>query len=172
MHAVIMAGGRGTRINNPGKMMLKINGKTIIENIIKKINNLNIEFGICISEYTPDAVKTMSKNIIAGTGDYFNDLKLAVNYFDVPVIVFSADLIFDIETIKLFIESSFEAKSEIVNMTVKGELSGISIFFKHILNNELRYKNIEINSEGFFNINTVDDYNNALLYYCDFNKQL
>ena len=158
MDVLIMAGGKGSRINNNKKMLLKINDEYIISILIKKLKKLNFNVTVCISDNTIFLNKILNEKIIYGTGDYNCDLKLSLDKLNLPVIVLPADVIFDIEIIEEFIDRSMEIKSGIVNLKINNELTGISIFFEKLYNYELKYSNINYNRNDFFNINYSSDY--------------
>ncbi len=158
MDALIMAGGMGSRMNNNKKMLLKINDEYIISILIKKLKKLNFNVNVCISDNTAFLNKIVNEKIIHGTGDYSYDLKLSLDKLNLPVIIFPADVIFNIEIIEKFIDGSMEIKSGIVNLKINNELTGISIFFEKLYNYELKYSNINYNRNDFFNINYSSDY--------------
>ncbi|MEM0139881.1 MAG: NTP transferase domain-containing protein [Ferroplasma sp.] len=165
MHAVIMAGGSGSRIHNPGKMLLKIGGNSLISHVIEELENANIKFSICVSSNTPEVIFNMSPHIIYGNGNYIHDLKLSVNRFPQYVLIISADLLFSSSTLSEFISKSYKIGSGITTLAINHKAVGISIFFEKIGDAELNYTSIDIDDTAFFNINTENDYRRAELYY-------
>lgn len=156
-----MAGGRGSRINNNRKMLLKINNEYIISMLINKLKTLNFNINICINSNTLFLGDMINEKIIYGTGDYNNDLKLALDKLKLPVFVFPADVIFNIEILIKFIDAAMKIGYGIVNLEINNKLTGISIFFEKLFDNELKYNNINYNRNDFFNINYYYDYINA-----------
>ncbi len=160
-----MAGGMGSRMNNNKKMLLKINDEYIISILIKKLKKLNFNVNVCISDNTAFLNEILNEKIIHGTGDYSYDLKLSLDKLNLPVIIFPADVIFNIEIIEKFIDGSMEIKSGIVNLKINNELTGISIFFEKLYDYELKYSNINYNRNDFFNINYSSDYIKARKFF-------
>jgi GTP:adenosylcobinamide-phosphate guanylyltransferase len=163
--AVIMAGGRGTRMGNNKKMLLEIDGKSILYRIIDLLKQMGFRVNICISKNTQFLSYVEGVNIITGTGDYSEDLKYSLELCSIPALVLPADVIFSRNLLEKFIELHYTVKTGIATLKVNGELSGISIFFKRPENKELSYTNIEISDNSFFNLNYPEDYIKAREYF-------
>ncbi len=160
-----MAGGRGTRMGNNKKMLLEINGKSVLYRIIDLLKQMGFRVNICISKNTEFLSDVEGVNIITGTGDYSEDLKYSLGLCSMPALVLPADVIFSVKLLKNFIELSSTISTGIATLKVNGELSGISIFFKRPENKELSYTNIEISDNSFFNLNYPEDYIKAQEYF-------
>ncbi len=166
MNVLVMAGGKGSRINNKRKMLLKIDNRTLIERSLEILHNLKMNIHICINDNTDFLLDILHNyNIIRGTGDYIRDLKKSLDTMDLPVLVMPADIIYSSNIIEEFIVSTNKISQGIVNLKVNGKLSGISIFYKRPDNEVIKFKDISILSESFFNINYPKDYNNAVKFY-------
>ena len=160
-----MAGGRGTRMRNNKKMLLEIDGKPVLYRIIDLLQQMGFRVNICISKNTEFLSDTGEVKIIAGMGNYSEDLKHSLHSCSVPALVLPADVIFSRNLLEKFIELSGSVSKEISTLKVNGELSGISIFFKRPENKELSYTNIEISDNSFFNLNHPEDYIKAREYF-------
>ncbi|MBP2172048.1 adenosylcobinamide-phosphate guanylyltransferase [Methanococcus voltae] len=116
MDSLIMAGGKGTRLNlNIEKPLLEINGIRIIDDMIKNLLNSEIEnIYIAVSPNTPETKKHILENlesyskyledskttsdakifIIETSGkDYVNDLGECIPYFKSSFLTLSGDLV-------------------------------------------------------------------------------
>jgi adenosylcobinamide-phosphate guanylyltransferase len=118
MDALIMAGGKGTRLkikngheltyknntnknNNIEKPLLKINGISMIDYIIEELLKSDINnIYIAVSKNTPETEKYLTKKygsynnifIINTSGvDYIHDLNECIKYFSEPFMVLSCD---------------------------------------------------------------------------------
>ena len=166
MNVIVMAGGRGSRISNRKKMLLKIKNKTLIERSLDIIHNLKMNVYICISNNTDFLLKVLHDySIINGSGDYITDLKASLDTFGLPAIIMPADIVYSGNIIEEFIISASKIHDGIINLKINGQLSGISIFYEKPLNKIIKFKDISIFSESFFNINYPEDYNNAVNYF-------
>jgi len=160
-----MAGGKGSRMNNNKKMLLKINNEYIISILINKLKSLNFNINVCISNNTYFLKDILNEKIIYGNGDYNYDLKYSLNKLNLPVIVFPSDVIFNINIIKRFIFDALKINNGIVNLKINDELTGISVFFEKLYDNEVKYSNINYNRDDFFNINYNNIYLNAKKFF-------
>ena len=158
---LIMAGGLGSRLNKK-KMLLDFCGSSIIHREISLLKKISNDISICISKNTEFLMNTFDLNYIYGYGDYSKDLVISINKINrFPILVMPADVIFNLETILKFISmNNFDY--DIINMKINENFTGISIFNRRAFE---KYTDININDSGFFNINTYDDYKNALAYY-------
>ncbi len=160
-----MAGGVGSRMGTCKKMLLEINGEKIIDMIVKQLKEQNFRVSMCISknteflDYYPEVAK------FYGKGNYTEDLKYAISQCSLPVLVISADLIFPTDLLYKFIKKADLTGTGVATLIVNGELSGISMFFEKPEDENLQYKNINISTSGFFNLNRKEDYEKAVKYY-------
>lgn len=160
-----MAGGKGSRMGTREKMLLEINGGKIIDAIIKTLQNQNFNIQLCISENTKFLDGYRSIITIKGHGNYAEDLKYAISMCSLPVLIVPSDVIFPSDMLSDFIEKSFSLDTGIATLVVNGELSGISIFFRKPETGDLPYKNIEVSSKDFFNLNYPENYRKAVEYF-------
>jgi GTP:adenosylcobinamide-phosphate guanylyltransferase len=167
---LIMAGGKGTRFGDQEKCMQKINGKSILENLIDSLMALShfitvsttarhtktIEF--CRSRHIP--------TIITEGKDYTDDLWHSIVRINrIPIIVMGSDTyITDLARFRSVISSPNNPAIPIVDILQNNTFSGISVFNRIPEKGEtLEYH--ELNSEKNFslNINTQEDLNRLKL---------
>ena len=160
-----MAGGKGSRMGDNKKMLLKINGEPVLYKIIASLKDLGFMVKICVSKDTEFLSNIEGVSIITGTGNYSEDLKYSLYMCSMPAIVLPADVIFSRNLLEKFIALSGLVRTDIATLKVNGELSGISIFFKRPEDKELSYTNIDILDNSFFNLNYREDYINAQEYF-------
>lgn len=160
-----MAGGKGSRMGTGEKMLLEINGERVIDTIIKTLKHQNFTISLCISDNTEFLNVYESVRIIKGYGNYAKDLSYAISMCSLPVLIVPSDVIFPSDMLSDFIEKSFSLDTGIATLVVNGELSGISIFFRKPETGDLPYKNIEVSSKDFFNLNYPEDYRKAVEYF-------
>jgi adenosylcobinamide-phosphate guanylyltransferase len=165
MDAVIMAGGKGSRMGDNKKMLLKINSEPVLYKIIASLKDLGFIVKICISKGTEFLSDTEEVEIITGTGTYSEDLKYSLKLCSIPALVLPGDVIFSEKLLKNFIELSGTVSTDIATLKINGELSGISMFFKRPENGELSYTDIEMQDNSFFNLNYKEDYIKAQEYF-------
>jgi len=163
--AVIMAGGKGSRMGTEKKMLLEINGEKVIGNIIKTLKDQNFTISLCISENTKFLDGYRSIRTINGHGNYAEDLNYAISMCSLPVLIVPSDVIFPRYMLYDFVEKAFSLDTAIATLIVNGMLSGISIFFRKPETGNLPYKNIEVYSKDFFNLNYPEDYRKAVKYF-------
>ncbi|WMT50996.1 MAG: NTP transferase domain-containing protein [Ferroplasma sp.] len=165
MDAIIMAGGKGSRMGNVKKMLLNINGMPVLYGIIASLKDAGFKINICITKNTEFLSDIKGTNIIVGTGNYADDLRYSLGLCSVPALILPADVIFSKNLLNIFIGLSDNVRTDIATLKVNGELSGISIFFKRPEDTELSYTNIEIEDNSFFNLNYPNDYIRARQYF-------
>ena len=159
-----MAGGKGSRMGDNKKMLLKINSEPVLYKIIASLKDLGFIVKICISKGTEFLSDTEEVEIITGTGTYSEDLKYSLKLCSIPALVLPGDVIFSEKLLKNFIELSGTVSTDIATLKINGELSGISMFFKRPENGELSYTDIEMQDNSFFNLNYKEDYIKAQEY--------
>ncbi len=160
-----MAGGKGSRMGDNKKMLLKINSEPVLYKIIASLKDLGFIVKICISKGTEFLSDTEEVEIITGTGTYSEDLKYSLKLCSIPALVLPGDVIFSEKLLKNFIELSGTVSTDIATLKINGELSGISMFFKRPENGELSYTDIEMQDNSFFNLNYKEDYIKAQEYF-------
>ncbi len=160
-----MAGGKGSRMGDNKKMLLKINSEPVLYKIIASLKDLGFMVKICISKGTEFLSDTEEVEIITGAGTYSEDLKYSLKLCSIPALVLPGDVIFSEKLLKNFIELSGTVSTDIATLKINGELSGISMFFKRPENGELSYTDIEMQDNSFFNLNYKEDYIKAQEYF-------
>ena len=160
-----MAGGKGSRMGDNKKMLLKINSEPVLYKIIASLKDLGFIVKICISKGTEFLSDTEEVEIITGAGTYSEDLKYSLKLCSIPALVLPGDVIFSEKLLKNFIELSGTVSTDIATLKINGELSGISMFFKRPENGELSYTDIEMQDNSFFNLNYKEDYIKAQEYF-------
>jgi GTP:adenosylcobinamide-phosphate guanylyltransferase len=163
--AVIMAGGQGTRMGTSKKMLLKINGKPVIDIVLEVLQQTRFRISLCISGNTGFLEGYGNVRILKGTGNYAEDLKYALDMCSMPVLVVPADALFSPDILTEFTKKARGFHKGIATLLVNGKISGISMFFENPKNEELPYTNIKIIHEGFFNLNYPEDYKKAMDYF-------
>jgi len=99
MDALVMAGGKGSRMGHVEKPLVEINGKYMIDYVIEALLQSNVgEIFIAVSKNTPKTeqyLKEKYKDIVliktSGNG-YVEDLNEAIKYFSSPFLVISSDI--------------------------------------------------------------------------------
>ena len=103
MDALVMAGGKGTRMGNVEKPIVKLYNKCLIDYVLSSLLKSEVKnIFVAVSPNTPKTKEYIKstykdyKNIIAidtsGNG-YINDLNECIEYFSEPFLVVSSDLI-------------------------------------------------------------------------------
>lgn len=117
MQAIILAAGRGARLNrlteNQTKCMVKINGVTLIERMLKQLESCGVKRIVLVDGYQAENLEQFVKSLKIGTtiefirnNDYFKtnniySLYLARNYLaNDDSIVIESDIIFDERILK------------------------------------------------------------------------
>jgi adenosylcobinamide-phosphate guanylyltransferase len=183
--ALIMAGGKGSRMNFKGeKPLIKIKKRPMIRYVIEALQNSdNIhEIIIATSKYTPETDQYLKKNnmktIMTDGKDYIHDLNLILSNFDPEdiILTITADLpLITPEIIDLVIDrykrSSKPAMSVLIteNFYKKNDLKPTSVFNNlvpsglNILRGINKTQNEEVlileKIELALNINTCEDIN-------------
>lgn len=182
MDALVMAGGKGTRMGCVEKPIIKLNNKCLIDYVLHPLLNSKVNnIFVAVSPNTPKTKDYISKNyvnknikIIETSGrDYIEDLNECIDYFSEPFLVVSSDLINLTSKIINSIVDYFyciKAKNpEIEALTVmipKEKYPNPSIEFNglvpvgiNVLSPKHGYQKEEIMiiEELIFNVNTKDD---------------
>ncbi len=163
---VIMAGGKATRMGGVIKPLLKILDKPVILHVIDALKPLCKEILVVYSPYTKqvkDLLNNASDSIkcIEGSGDYIEDLNLALSLVSLPALVVPSDTPFiDSNILEDFASKALKIQEPIVNLIdSKKGLIGITLF------KEARGNWSDIMIEGGYkliDIDTWEDYEEAL----------
>jgi len=163
---VVMCGGRGTRIGNPGKYLLQIGDETIIGRIIRIISSIGLSVYLCTNDGSPihDIYPDLRSHIITTSGNsYVSDMNECLNAVSItPLLLVPGDLVFrSPDTISMFMKEASMIDRDLINLTSNGEITGITIFRKIPSVKPLVYSYVETDDE-IINVNTIEDYSRAL----------
>jgi adenosylcobinamide-phosphate guanylyltransferase len=134
MKVLIMAGGRGSRIGDPSKPLIKILGKPMIEYVIDAINGLG-EINIATTKNHERIIQWARSNnytiVLTSGRDYPNDLIEALRLTGTPTLVLPSDMpLLSKEFITKFLRAVAHIRTPMVTLAaVRGceiEYTGIS----------------------------------------------
>lgn len=99
MIAIVMAGGKGSRMNFMEKPLIKIGRKTILERVINALSKADLDILVAVSRYThrtAEKAKEMKLKIVETPGNgYIEDCQFLLKRFNLDsALVVSADLPF------------------------------------------------------------------------------
>ena len=186
MISLIMAGGRGTRMNTKQEKLLLKYKKPVIMHVVDALKNSNCFSRIiaATSSNSPETEKTLRQSgieIISTSGkDFVSDLNFVLKQLDDPVFITSGDLpLLDDKIIKQIVENynsknvwtsivitntfldSIGIKSEYTTKNKEYAFSGISLVNASQINNlkSVEESIVVIDDKRIgFNLNTKDDY--------------
>lgn len=137
---VIMAGGRGSRLGDPGKPLIKVCGKRMIDHVIEVARRVNHgKIVVCtrsdLIQYLPHVSSPDLEVLNCPGEDYVGDLNRAFNRVNFPLLVLPADMPFiTSEILALFVERALEEEKPVANLVRCGSgervETGISLFQK------------------------------------------
>ncbi|KUO81651.1 MAG: hypothetical protein AT714_01990 [Vulcanisaeta sp. OSP_8] len=134
MKVLIIAGGRGSRIGDPSKPLIKILGKPMIEYVIDAINGLG-EINIATTKDHERIIQWARSNnytiVLTSGRDYPNDLIEALRLTGTPTLVLPSDMpLLSKEFITKFLRAVAHIRTPMVTLAaVRGceiEYTGIS----------------------------------------------
>jgi len=134
MKVLIMAGGRGSRVGDPSKPLIKILGKSMIEYVIDAINGLG-EVNIATTKDHERIIQWARSNnytiVLTSGRDYPNDLIEALRLTGTPTLVLPSDMpLLSKEFITKFLRAVAHIRTPMVTLAaVRGceiEYTGIS----------------------------------------------
>lgn len=167
--ALLMAGGKGTRISNPDKFLLPFGSSTIIGNLLATIKNYADRTFICghtNKKAFQELLKGGGIEYIEGTGKgYVSDLNFSLNRIkSFPVLVVPADtVVVRKEVLEEFIREFSKTKTELLTMVDGKGPTGISLFNRIPSGmDEIPHKNFRAEEDDIININSEADYARAL----------
>ena len=150
IYAIVMAGGRGTRLKTPvEKPLFKLHNKPLIKYVLDNLNSSKLVEKVIIATSpnapeTEDYVKGLNYEILDTPGaDYLNDLYLILDHFenqscDDILLFINADLPFiSGNCIDFIINSYFESSKEALSTLIP-----VSIFNDLGLEYEYEYKGL------------------------------
>ena len=162
---VIMCGGRGSRINNPEKYLLRLGNETIIGRIIRMVSSLGLGVHLCTRDGSsiPGIYRGTELKIIKSSGNgYVSDMNECLNTVSVlPILLIPGDIVLDsAETLSFFMKQSSMITRDLVNLVCNGEITGITIFKKLPSLELLSYSSV-VTDDEIINVNTTADYDSA-----------
>lgn len=167
MLAIVMCGGRGSRLGFVEKPMLVINGVRLVEMIIEELELAGLEAIFVTSPYTPETERTLraeGHEVFRAEGrGYMDDLYKAILEYRIfkPVMNLNSDLYFRrrgllLEFLKKYLSSTCPALSAVYP---DGRRVGINTF-DPMLDQQREERFITDDSE-IINIDTVKDLERA-----------
>lgn len=170
--SIIMAGGKGSRMRDPEKCLIRIGKLSIIANLSEILSHLGYETFIATTSLHRKVIQFAEENSIdiiytAGSG-YETDLGEAiVSLAKVPVLVVPGDLITVDKS--LFLEAwkaGTRSGAGVVTFTLNGNFSGISVINRlPPIGMPMDFETADIRSGGSFNVNTPADLELARSYF-------
>jgi GTP:adenosylcobinamide-phosphate guanylyltransferase len=167
-----MAGGKGVRMHDPEKCMIRIGKFIIIANLVEILSHSGFEIVIATTSLHRKVCRFAEKNRMdivytAGSG-YEKDLgEAVVSLGKVPVLVAPCDLITgDRGLFEEVWEAGTRSGAGVVTFTLNGDLSGISVMNRlPQMGIPMDFETIDIRSGGSFNVNTPADLERARSYF-------
>ncbi len=155
IRALIMAGGKGSRLFYIEKPLIIFDGKYLIDIIYETLKEYFDEIYVSVSKYVPKTYRHCLRkgyNIIFTSGEsYLLDLKYCLKILKFPTFVSSADIPLNKRIVNLLLEEfSKEREIDIVTLTYKNNPVGVSVFRRF----GKRYKNVD---SDLFDIDTIED---------------
>ncbi|KAA8921859.1 NTP transferase domain-containing protein [Thermoplasma sp.] len=153
-----MAGGLGSRMNNPEKALIEIHGEALIDRTVRCIR------GICSIMYAaidPSMIRLREKLLSMDIGvimrprqGYVEDLNNAmISIGRFPILVVPGDVyIFKCSAFLDSLRRAMSTQADVVSLTDGGKYTGVSIFNAP----SGSYKNIDLLGSAA-NINTLED---------------
>ena len=126
-----MAGGKGSRLGNPEKCLIRIGGRRIIASLVETLSSLGFHNYVSTTGCHRNVVEFASVNgigIIYTTGSgYEHDLRRSILSLSiVPVLLLPADFITsDKMLFQKVWELGIEKESGVVTFTINGNFNGI-----------------------------------------------
>ena len=171
MKAIIMAGGRGTRMKlTEEKPLIKLQNKELILHALETLKKSSeVESIIAVtSHYTPSTENFLENLKIPylrapGRG-YVDDLRWAISHLklDCPVIVCSSDLVFldssvvD-EIIHIYSQINFPALTVCILENCNPVPIGLNIVDGRLMDREQEEITVIVENDRLVNVNTVED---------------
>ncbi|BFH73679.1 NTP transferase domain-containing protein [Sulfurisphaera javensis] len=165
LKAIIMAGGKGTRLS-PFKPLLDLCGYPMYYWVYRNLLNFTNEIYLAITPYSPLIFSEFRKVITEGKG-YEYDVIEAIKKVGFPVIIVPSDTPFIPEEAMYKL---FNCEKPICSLLTKSGYVGISLWKEFKFN---EYENVYFEKE-IINVNTLSDYLNVknLCKSMEYNKWL
>ncbi|GGM75021.1 TIGR00454 family protein [Thermogymnomonas acidicola] len=161
---VIMAGGRGTRLSNPDKALIRIGGRTLLEWKVSHLRRL-APVVVCCSLHAARTVaycirKGYRVYLAPGRG-YPEDLSLLLRRLKgLSVLVVGVDLYIPTAALDLLI-SSEDGGECITEATYRGQNVPLALFCRERSDGEEGYSEVPLDTFDMANINTPHDLEEA-----------
>ncbi len=162
--AIVMAGGRGSRMGVVAKPLLRPCRETMLEHVARIASEIASSVVVAASRHTLPALKRLCPRLpvdacieLGGRG-YPEDLRLALNALRArPVLILPADTpLVTRDTLEWFTREAEKLDADIVTLVVRGRGPiGVSL----VRSNGWRWANIETDpAPSLLNVNTWRDY--------------
>lgn len=133
--ALVMAGGKGSRLGYVAKPFLELCGKPMVSHVVEKVSKLCRETIIALSRATISGASSVCRlalvDCIETSGaDYVKDLSFALNMVRRPALVLPSDTPFvSRESLELLLHVASECAEKVVTLCIEcSEPVGISLF--------------------------------------------
>ncbi len=175
MKAIVMAGGKGSRMNlQIEKPLIKLEGKELISHVINALQNSKYVDSIIavtspFTAKTEEWLRTNKIRFLRSSGEgYVDDMRWVIATLEIkePVIVCSSDVIFldshmlD-EIIKLYNKSEFPALTVCKLKDCGIEHLGFNILDGSQMDREQKEVVVILNDRRLVNVNTIEDLKNV-----------
>ncbi len=165
---LIMAGGRGTRMQNASKPLLPVGGKTLLERIVRIARVMSPHVYVCASPHARDVAshaRSMGIGVVEGYGrDYTSDLSLCLSSIrERPAVILPADiLVTDEKAFEEAVVLAMQYETHISTVLQQGEFVGVSVCNADFAStDEWSFISIEVPGRFCINVNTPDDLQEA-----------
>ncbi|MGC8608813.1 MAG: NTP transferase domain-containing protein [Thermoplasmata archaeon] len=162
MKALIMAGGRGTRIGNPEKCLIVIGNRSLLDRNISLLRRYTSSIYVSVRDgMAATQREAMTRNAVIikteGSG-YVSDLNTCLSFIgSFPILVIPGDIyVTDEKIFDSYVRKAAESNYDIINFKLNGDFTGLSFFNKR----SGSYIDMQF-SGGIANINTPEDLEKA-----------
>ncbi len=163
--AVIMAGGRGSRLQGPSKPFMQLCGRPLLEHTLLPAVEVSRKVLIAISPHSEPYVSLFkppprASYIMTNGAGYESDLSLLLSLVRArPMLVLAADLIgLTPDKLSYLRRASLSAPEAVITVRDGGKYVGVSVFKEGRVD---AWANLEVNW-GLVNVNTLTDYGEAV----------
>ena len=170
--AIIMAGGKGTRMQDPEKCLIRIGKLSLIANLFEILSYSGFKIVIATTRLHRKVTQFAEENGIdtvytSGSG-YETDIGEAVaSLARVSSLVVPGDLMTaDKNLFREVWEAGTRSGAGVVTFTLNGNFSGISVINRlPLFGIPMDFETVDIRSGGSFNVNTPADLELARSYF-------
>ncbi len=163
MKALLMCGGRGSRLGMGEKPLAEIRGKPLVDYALDTLSPC--EEVICVSSpFTPQTSAYLSSQglevFVAPGNGFIEDMQLAIKVLSIPepVVVMSSDVIL-LRNLEDVISFYFSCESEAITVydTPGGKPVGLNILDGFFIDREQSQSIFYISENEYVNVNTPED---------------